>query len=477
MKQKLEKVREEPVKIPNVRFFGENPDWELEHHTTQAVISVIQTTNTTLNNNSYGIYKKGWYYVTCTSRRVSFWTPHTDKDPDHSIYSQYQVHHYKEEPYRSYRAPLRKGEISYSSGSDLSESDDDEDEEVTNGGSQLHGKEEDDEDAEETISSNSQTKGKAKEKEKDDEEEEKEKKENNNNEKESKACWDKQPSELSPLCLASLEGTDYDEGTIVVGEKHGLKLYNVRKGRNVTKTALEQYRVRCLARLEKVWLASGEQRRNVLACGCDGAIVVFDVDSWSVLAEIVTNTVSYLAICQVTTIPSSPSSPSSSSSYSSSARSNSSSSMMESHMLLTGSSIKRVDLWDWQTGTNLKSYLGHAGRVTGVADINHNSTFASCSEDCCIIIWDRESGQRLRCWRAGKSPMRGLAAIEEPNGGDVLLVSGSDDMMVRLWSLQGVCEDAFNAKNIVKCVSLLKSGQVACGMDQGIVKIYNTYKK
>jgi len=420
---------------------------------------VIQTTNTTLNGR-YDVYKKDWYYVTCTRSKVSFWTTHPDPVKEEFLIfgmGGYHQLHNKDKPYRSYNGHGSTGFWQWddSSGSDLSNSEDDDDD--------------DDEDEDEMQEQN------------------KKRRRNSSNsssgstnkgEKRESDGWEKKPEVVSPYCLASLEGEDYDEGTVLVGEKRGLSLYHVKKGRSVTKQALQGTLVRCMARLESVWI-EGVHRRNVVVCGCDSAIVIFDVDSWTVLAEIRTPTpVDYYAVCEILTIPTP--SPSTSFSSSSSSASSSSSSrsptFVNSHTVLAGGTSNEVELWDWKTNTKLRGYVGHAGLITGIAEIRHNNTFASCAKDCCIIVWDRESGQRLRCWKGGKSFLRGLAAFEQPSPDDFLLISGSEDHMVRFWNLQGVCVDTCSP-GVVKSLSLLKCGQVACALNGGSVKIYKTYRK
>jgi len=278
------------------------------------------------------------------------------------------------------------------------------------------------------------------------------------------------PASFEMLVGSKKSGSPITDDTVVCGGQRGLRLMDVEEGS--IKKALEEYTIRCIIRL----VNHGTKSENVILCGCDADLVVFDVNSWKIITTMKGSSDEYQrirAVCELTTTTAveaaiSPSSSSPTSSSFSSAPS-------RKKLVLSGLE-KDVELWDWDANKMIRKFKGHAEPVYGVAEIYDTATFASCAQDWTICIWNVDTGDRLRCWQAGKFPMRGLKSFREPDGRTVLF-SGSDDRCIRLWNTNGACLDCIGTKNFVRTVSLLKDGLVACGKNWGDTMIFSTHRK
>jgi len=258
---------------------------------------------------------------------------------------------------------------------------------------------------------------------------------------------------LGASISVSLGGEDqpeYDEAVIVAG--NGISLVHADNG--CLKKAWNHNLVRCLSTMKSNFLLSAN--RNLLLCGCDDQLVVFDVDRWRTISSMKTkNTESnILAVCELSTNEALP------------------------QCLVLAATGNNIEMWDWSSKKFIRTFLGHAAVVTGLTEIPDTRTFASCAEDWCVCIWDRDTGERLKSWEAGKFRMRGIHSVKRHSpSSDAVLVTGSDDRMVRLWNTNGECLDYFNANQYVRSVHLLKDGQVVCGRNWGEAHLYDTYRK
>ncbi|KAF9014719.1 WD40 repeat-like protein [Hymenopellis radicata] len=147
-----------------------------------------------------------------------------------------------------------------------------------------------------------------------------------------------------------------------------------------------------------------------------------------------------------------------------------------SFQLVSGSVDRSIQIWDIKNGENIKVLTGHIGRVTSVAVSISGEQIVSGSVDGFVIIWDAKTGEHLKeidfgqkavgwpgplvafsprvehqivvglltdnsvqVWNARTDPVRVLCGHTgqvrslafSPDGTHI--VSGSDDMSVRVW--------------------------------------------
>ena len=101
----------------------------------------------------------------------------------------------------------------------------------------------------------------------------------------------------------------------------------------------------------------------------------------------------------------------------------------DGQLLASGSSDKRVRLWDPATGEHRRTLTGHTGYVMTVAFSPDGRLLASGGEGKTVRLWDPATGRHRRTLTALTGDVRAVAF--SPDGR--LLASGSSDNTVRLW--------------------------------------------
>jgi WD40 repeat protein len=97
--------------------------------------------------------------------------------------------------------------------------------------------------------------------------------------------------------------------------------------------------------------------------------------------------------------------------------------------LVTGSSDRNLRTYDAESGIRLRSWRGHADRITAIAVSPDSRLIASGSHDNTIRVWRAADGQLLRTLTGHTANVWSLAF--DSTGGR--LISASDDHTVRIW--------------------------------------------
>ncbi|MDV2992565.1 MAG: Tol-Pal system protein TolB [Chroococcidiopsis sp. SAG 2025] len=105
-------------------------------------------------------------------------------------------------------------------------------------------------------------------------------------------------------------------------------------------------------------------------------------------------------------------------------------------LLASGSNDKTVKLWDWQTGSCVRSLSGHADFIYGIAFSADGQILASGSTDSSVRLWKVSTGQ---CFQILQGHTDWVYAVAfHPQG--QILASGSADCTVKLWNMnEGNC--------------------------------------
>jgi WD40 repeat protein len=98
------------------------------------------------------------------------------------------------------------------------------------------------------------------------------------------------------------------------------------------------------------------------------------------------------------------------------------------YLLASGSSDSTFNLWDKNSGDQLRSLTGHANEVWAVA-FDSDNMLASGSSDKTIKLWDKKTGGLLRTITGHGEQVRSVAFDTTH-----LLASGSWDETVKIWN-------------------------------------------
>ncbi len=98
--------------------------------------------------------------------------------------------------------------------------------------------------------------------------------------------------------------------------------------------------------------------------------------------------------------------------------------------LATAGDDGTLKLWDWRTGDCLQTFKGHSSQVLTVRflDANH---LLSCSGDNTIKYWQLSTGECLNTFTGHENWVWSI----QPHPDRVRLFSGSNDEMIKVWSL------------------------------------------
>ncbi|QDL92431.1 c-type cytochrome [Paroceanicella profunda] len=98
--------------------------------------------------------------------------------------------------------------------------------------------------------------------------------------------------------------------------------------------------------------------------------------------------------------------------------------------LLSGGDDFDIIAWDTETGTALRHFTGHKGKVMGLALSPDGRRFASASWDGAVGLWDIDTGRLLGLEQAGSGAVNAVAFA-----GPDRLYSASADGTLRRWEL------------------------------------------
>jgi WD40 repeat protein len=92
-----------------------------------------------------------------------------------------------------------------------------------------------------------------------------------------------------------------------------------------------------------------------------------------------------------------------------------------------------VILWDVETGTAIRQFIGHSGSVKSVVFSPYGSQLASAGADQIIILWNVESGEEIARFEGHEDTINSIAFSSDGQH----LLSGSDDNTAKLWDMSG----------------------------------------
>jgi WD40 repeat protein len=102
-------------------------------------------------------------------------------------------------------------------------------------------------------------------------------------------------------------------------------------------------------------------------------------------------------------------------------------------ILATGSGDGTVTLWDSETGSPVKTLMGHSAGIQSVAFSPDGKWIATGSEDNTAKIWDASTGQEVLTLPASAGGVSGVA-FRPTDGAHLLVASG--DGVVRVFLLR-----------------------------------------
>ncbi len=139
--------------------------------------------------------------------------------------------------------------------------------------------------------------------------------------------------------------------------------------------------------------------------------------------------------------------------------------------VITGSADTYVKIWNINSGECVTTLQGHTGMVMGVAITASGDLAVSGSSDSTIRVWDLVSGKKNAILEGHTSQVASVAIT--PNG--KRLVSGSFDKRVKVWDiLSGFCLATFEHDALVNSVALTWDGLKAIsGSDDWTVGVWN----
>jgi len=130
-----------------------------------------------------------------------------------------------------------------------------------------------------------------------------------------------------------------------------------------------------------------------------------------------------------------------------------------------------INCWELNDSLNKRifSLTGHQLRINCLAKCNDNF-FASCSNDCSIIIWDYTLRKQTNKLKGHEDCV--LCLIQLNNG---KLCSGSADLTIKIWDWNnGTCETTLTGNtHYVKCICQLDNGYIISGSHDNLIKIWD----
>ncbi|KZF20358.1 WD40 repeat-like protein [Xylona heveae TC161] len=104
--------------------------------------------------------------------------------------------------------------------------------------------------------------------------------------------------------------------------------------------------------------------------------------------------------------------------------------------ILTGSSDRRIHLYNASSGSLVQKYEAHGYAVLEVAVTEDNARFASVGGDRTVFLWDVATARTLRRFGGNHGHTMRVNACAFGGEGDNVLVTGSVDSTVRIWDMK-----------------------------------------
>ena len=142
-------------------------------------------------------------------------------------------------------------------------------------------------------------------------------------------------------------------------------------------------------------------------------------------------------------------------------------------MLATGSGDATIRLWEIGKSldslqTNTRVFRGHTDSVRALAFIPGPSMLVSGSHDTFVKVWTLD-GACLQTMEGHSALIYSVAA--SPDGTKV--ASGSEDNTVRLWSMDGNCLQVISHPGCVWAVAFLPNGDLVTGCSDGVIRTWS----
>jgi WD40 repeat protein len=132
-----------------------------------------------------------------------------------------------------------------------------------------------------------------------------------------------------------------------------------------------------------------------------------------------------------------------------------------------------IYVWDVRSGRCVKQLKGHAGRVSGLVALP-DSRLVSASEDGSVRWWDVVKGTCIRSDKKHAASVNGITLLS-----DGRLCTWSDDASIRICtadpggaSSSSSSEVVLHGPDRVYCVAALGDDRIACGYDDGSVRVW-----
>ncbi|GMH31616.1 hypothetical protein Nepgr_033460 [Nepenthes gracilis] len=104
-----------------------------------------------------------------------------------------------------------------------------------------------------------------------------------------------------------------------------------------------------------------------------------------------------------------------------------------SNILFSSSHSRQIRVWDISTLKCIRSWKGHEGPVMGMACDASGGLLATAGADRKVLVWDVDGGFCTHYFKGHKGVVTCIMFHPDPNR--LLLFSGSDDAIIRVWDL------------------------------------------
>ncbi|HKB41717.1 MAG TPA: hypothetical protein VKD72_35155, partial [Gemmataceae bacterium] len=99
-----------------------------------------------------------------------------------------------------------------------------------------------------------------------------------------------------------------------------------------------------------------------------------------------------------------------------------------------------LHLWDVGTGKRVRSFVNHAGNITGARFLDDGKKAISSDNLGAVRVWDVATGKEIRSWSHGGN----VNDLEVSPDGKRALTAGYADRLVKLWDVgRGTALDSF----------------------------------